>query len=148
MLFIAFAFYKTYGLVIDGRYLDFPYPVTAIPAVGISYLILVRYLTTDRQLTLRVLTFNDLTGSRLSNIEQDKWLGFFMVFSGFALLGSETYAFSQGHDLLLAYPAVKDQIWRAFTLTINNGQLCLWLLSLFVLALPLVANGYRKTEQY
>jgi hypothetical protein len=71
-----------------------------------------------------------------------------MVFSGFALLGSETYAFSQGHDLLLAYPAVKDQIWRAFTLTINNGQLCLWLLSLFVLALPLVANGYRKTEQY
>lgn len=144
MIFVGFALYKTYGMVLDGRYTSFPYPTTCIPVIGMIYLIAVNYFMSDRRFSLRLFSLNELIGHNAVHQRQDKVLGYLLLIIGVALLVGETYAYTQGGDLVLAYPESSDLIWRAFMLTVSNGQLMKWFLSLIILAIPLMANGYVK----
>jgi hypothetical protein len=144
MIFVGFALYKTYGMALDGRYTSFHYPTTYIPVIGMIYLMAVSYFMSDCRFSLRLFSLNELVGNSAIHQRQDKILGYLLLIIGVALLVGETYAYTQGGDLVLAYPESSNLIRRAFMLTVSNEQLIKWLLSLIVLAIPLLANGYVK----
>jgi hypothetical protein len=144
MIFVGFALYKTYGMALDGRYTSFHYPTTYIPVIGMIYLMVVGYFMSDCRFSLRLFSLNELMGHNAVHQRQDKVLGYLLLIIAVALLVGETYAYTQGGDLVLAYPESSDLIWRAFMLTVSNGQLMKWFLSLIILAIPLLANGYVK----
>ncbi len=149
LLFAGFAIYKTCGLVINGRYLSFHYPATYIPVMGVIYLAAIRYLAVERRFSLRAFALNDLIGKGNDNTQQDKWLGYSLLVMSLALLISEIYSFlPKGDERVHVYVELTlHDFWQAFVYTIINKQLLAWLFSLLILAVPLIANGYRKSNQ-
>ncbi|MDD2659430.1 MAG: exo-beta-1,3-glucanase [Methylococcales bacterium] len=144
---VGFALYETFWLSFDGRYLNFPYPAVYIPVIGMMYLMIVHFMMSKRHFSVSIFTLNNLTDHSTENARYDNFLnyfGYFLVVMILVLLVGETYSFTQGGDLVLAYPDRGGRIWRSFGLTISNGQLLKWISSLIVLAIPLLASGYIK----
>jgi exo-beta-1,3-glucanase (GH17 family) len=145
ILFAVFAIYKTFGLAINGRYISFPTISTYIPVVGLVGLIIIRYFT-EPQWSLKAIELNRLVGSINTKPEQDKILGYILIFMGFALIIGETLSFIVSRDFILAYPDFSERIGLAFVFSVTNCQMLGWLMCLVVFALPLLVskNGILK----
>ncbi|MGZ8152087.1 MAG: glycoside hydrolase family 17 protein, partial [Methylovulum sp.] len=140
VLLAGFAVYRTFGLAINGRYLNFPSTQTAIAVAGIVGLILIRYMV-EQKGSLKSMGLNSLIGHEDENFKQDRLLAYVMLFIGVALVIGETYSFMVARDLIADYPGVIERLGRSLIFTVTNGQLMGWLACLIVLSLPLFMNG-------
>ncbi|MFI3120736.1 MAG: exo-beta-1,3-glucanase [Methylococcaceae bacterium] len=145
ILFAGFAVYKTFGLVLDGRYISFPTAAVYIPVVGMLGLTIVNHIIAPSR-SLKAVEISRLTGHRNSQADQDKIVGYTLLAVGLALVLWETKAFMVGRDFILAYANVGERIAMAFVFSVSNFQLVVWLICLAMLALPLLASSDRTDK--
>ncbi|GAB4254288.1 MAG: hypothetical protein Kow0065_01140 [Methylomicrobium sp.] len=131
LLMMGVALYKTYGLAMNGRYLDFPNAEFALPVVGILGLALCHVLSTKRVLPVPAVC--ELFGVSRSLIPPRVSAGL-LLFAAIGLLVGETNAFMVGRDFIAAYPDIGQRLPKAVYYTLINRQLLLWLGCLTLLA--------------
>ena len=141
----ALAFYKTFGLATNGRYLSFPFELACIPAVGLPILSLVHWVI-ERRLSWHAFDINRLLGNPGIYYKRDKIVGGALVLIGLAMIAGETQAFMAGRDFILAYPDFAERLMLAFVFTVTNGQLLLWLACLLVLAMSFLAGAWENAQ--
>ena len=137
---IALALYKTYLLAVDGRYISFPFELAAIPVAGLVGLFCIRCLV-NQQITLSNIDFTRLMGADTENNQQNKQIGWLILFYAAGLVMGEIRAFMVGRDFIQAYPDLAERLGLAVTFTFTNGQLLGWLTCLTILALSLLASS-------
>ncbi len=137
---IALALYKTYLLAVDGRYISFPFELAAIPVAGLVGLFCIRCLV-NQQITLSNIDFTRLMGADTENNQQNKQIGWLILFYAAGLVVGEIRAFMVGRDFIQAYPDLAERLGLAVTFTFTNGQLLGWLTCLTILALSLLASS-------
>ncbi len=140
ILFAGYAVYKTFGLALNGRYISFPSVAVYIPVVGIFGLMLISAIS-ERQWSLKSIELNRLAGHLNTKADQDKIMGYALLIAGLMLILWETKAFMISRDFILAYPNIGERIGLALVFSITNCQLIVWLMSLTILALPLLVRG-------
>jgi exo-beta-1,3-glucanase (GH17 family) len=131
---LVLALYKTYLLAVDGRYISFPFELAAIPVAGLVGLFYIRYLVNHR-VTLSNINFAKLMGAtNPANNQQNKKIGWLILFYSVGLVVGEVRAFMVGRDFILAYPDLGERLGWAVTFTLTNGQLpCLAIFALCLL---------------
>ncbi|MGR9045039.1 MAG: glycoside hydrolase family 17 protein [Gammaproteobacteria bacterium] len=142
----AFVFHQSFGLATNGRYLSFPSQWLYIPVSGLLALGLVRWRAESR-LSWQAFDINRLLGNTAVYRKRDRLVGIALMFIGLAMIVGETQAFMVGRDFILAYPDVDERLRLAFSLTIGNGQLRVWLTCLVLLALPFLAGGWQDARR-
>ncbi len=146
LLIAAFAVYKTYGFSVWGRYLSFPSAQIYIPIAGLIGLVLIHWITAKR-LSRHTFNLHRLIGNTVTYYALDKIAGFTLLSMGLAMIYGETRAFMLGRDMIQAYPDFYERLQLSLILTMSNGQLLLWLVSLLVLALPFLFAGRMQHIQ-
>ena len=101
---------------------------------------IISYIT-ERSWSLKNIEINRLTGHTHAKSDQDKILGYALPIMGLMLVIWEAKAFMVSRDFILAYPNIAERIGVAFTYSITNCQLVLWLMCLAILALPLLVSA-------
>lgn len=139
LLFSFYALYQTYYLATDGRYLSFPSTVTSIAVFGLIGLSMVR-LMTQSQWTVQDFSLNQLLGNTASNL-QNKLLGMLLLLLGIGLVIGETQAFMASRDLIMEQPDATLRLQVSLGFTLGNGQLVKWLVSLIILAIPMLISS-------
>lgn len=142
----AFVFHQSFGLATNGRYLSFPSQWLYIPVSGLLALGLVHWRAESRW-SWHVFDINRLLGNPAVYRKRDHLVGIALMFIGLAMIVGETQAFMIGRDFILAYPDVDERLCLAFSLTIGNGQLRVWLTCLVLLALPFLAGGWKDARR-
>ena len=145
LLVAALAFYRTFGLATDGRYLNFAFEWVCTPVAGLLGLMLV-CVTAERRLSWRTLDIHRLLGHPGIYYKWDNMAGVALVFIGMAMIAGETRAFMNGRDFILAYPDFAERLMLAFVFTVTNGQLLLWLACLLVLAMSFLAGAWENAQ--
>lgn len=143
ILFASYAAYKTFGLAVNGRYISFPTEAVFIPVVGTFGLMIFSYLT-EQSWSFKNMEINRLTGHLKPKAEQDKIIGYSLVVVGLLLIIWETKAFIVSRDFIQAYPDLIERTGIALVFSATNCQLVIWLMSLAMLALPLLINEDKK----
>jgi exo-beta-1,3-glucanase (GH17 family) len=142
-IFTPLAFYQTYQLALNGRYLSFPTPANYIPVVGLLALMAV-YIFTHPQWTKQSLSLAQLLGDAEAKPERDRIMGWLLLSGIVALIIGETCAFVISRDLILEYPDTMARLWVSLQFTLTNGQLVTWLLALVILAVPFLLGDSKK----
>ena len=146
LVLVIYVLYKTYSLALHGRYISFPNVATAIPVLGLIGLMLIQCLVAKKML-FTTLDLNSFLGGFLLKDALRKRIGYLLLFMGFALIAGESWAFIESRDFIAAYPAIGARVRVAVTYTLGNGQLLLWLASLAVLSVPLLASDRQVLAQ-
>ncbi|MGZ4959831.1 MAG: glycoside hydrolase family 17 protein [Methylomonas sp.] len=144
LFFILMAFYQTYGLAFNGRYLSFPNQQFFIPAIGVLGLIICRWVS-HRKLDREILTFDWSHGGN-SFTAFDRLFAYFLSFGAVALVVGEVNAFMGANDFILAHPGFLEGLPFALGYTLNNQQLMTWLLCITVLSIPFWTQTSRKAR--
>lgn len=144
LFFILVAFYKTYGLALDGRNLSFPNEQLSISAIGVCGLIVCLWMR-QRKLDWKTLAFDRLTGGGL-HTPFDRLLAYLLSIGAVGLVVGETYAFMNGYDFIQAHPSFMEGLPFALGYTLHNQQLMTWLLCLLILSVPFWVQVRRNTQ--
>ncbi len=134
LLFTLLAFYKTYHLALDGRYLSFPNEQFTIPVIGILGLLVCAWLDQTKPTSAWRLS-NCLIGQG-SFTHYDRLLAYLLNIGIIGAVAGETYGFLSAYDFIQAHPKLSEGLPVALSYTLQNSQLILWLLCVFVLSLP------------
>ncbi|MEQ1545649.1 exo-beta-1,3-glucanase [Methyloglobulus sp.] len=140
---IVLALYKTYLLAVDGRYISFPFELSALPVVGLVGLFCIRCLV-NRQIILSNINFSRLMGANLLSNQQHKHIGWLILFYATGLVVGEFHAFMIGRDFIQAYPDLAERLSLAIAFTLTNIQLLGWLGCLTILAMSFLV----RTKQH
>ena len=138
LIVIALTLYKTYLLAADGRYISFPFELTAIPIAGLLGLFCIRCLI--GQFTLSNFNYNKLIGRNPLINDRNKQIGWLILLYAAGLVIGEIKAFMAGRDFILAYPNIGERLTWAITYTLTNGQLLIWLACLVGFALAFLVK--------
>lgn len=142
LIVITLAFYKTYLLAVDGRYISFPFEITSIPLAGIVGLWIVCCL--DGKASLSKMRLNpDLLGYKPALPTRNQQIGWLMLFYAAGLVFGEIRAFMVGRDFILEFPNLSERLGWAITYTLTNSQLLAWLAGLLLIAYALLNNSRR-----
>lgn len=138
----VFVLYQSYQLTMEGRYLSFPTVITYVPVVGLVGLMLIKSVTETRW-NWQAMSINQLLGDSNPKTVQNKLMGSGLLLIGLVLIVGETHAFMMSRDLIVEQPEfwIRLRVCLAFTLT--NCQLLAWLVSLIVLAIPLLIGDKK-----
>lgn len=136
---IALALYKTYLLAVDGRYISFPFDLAVIPVVGLVGLFCIRCLV-NQQAPISNMSFMALTGDNFANNQQNKQIGWLILFYAAGLVVGEIRAFMVGRDFIEAHPDLGERLGLAVTYSLTNIQMLGWLTCLIVLALSFLVT--------
>lgn len=135
----ALMLYKTYLLAVDGRYISFPFELSAIPMTGLVGLYGARCLKS--RFSLGNFDFNGLVGRHPEVNRRNQQIGWLILLYAAGLIIGEIKAFMSGRDFILAYPDISERFGLAVTFTLTNGQLVGWLICLALLSLSLLLRG-------
>ena len=144
LLFGFYAFYQTYQLAINGRYLSFPSIVTSIAVFGLIGLSMIQVITKSK-CKWQNFNLNQLLGNQASDL-QNKVFGGLLILSGLGLIIGETNAFMVSRDLITEQPDAMIRLQVSLGFTLGNGQLVTWLASLLVLAIPLLIGSKAQDD--
>lgn len=142
LLIIAVALYKTYLLASDGRYISFPFEMSAIPITGLLGLFCVRCLM--GQFTWANVDYNRLIGRNPLINRRNKQLSWLIAFYSAGLVVGEIKAFMVGRDFILAYPNIGERLRWAITYTLTNVQLLGWLVCLAIFASSFLVRSKKS----
>jgi hypothetical protein len=132
------ALYITYQLALNGRYISFPFTLTSVAVIGVVGLAVLR-LSAERSFSSERFNLQALIGSP-SPLPKTKLWGYALLLISAALILGEIRAFMVGRDFIQAYPELATRTYWAAIFTLSNQQLMTWLLSLIVLAMPLLLS--------
>jgi exo-beta-1,3-glucanase (GH17 family) len=141
--FVAIALYKAQALVLNGRYLSMPYPVTYIPVFGMSGFFLMRYFVNGQDF-LSASAINDLFGLQTLKARWAKTISWVLALTGLCLIGIEMDFIMHNSNYEQAYPIFLDRLYATFTVTINFSQLMGWamLIASVLFLIPLRVSAY------
>jgi hypothetical protein len=132
-LFMAtLAINRSFDLATDGRYISFPFILTAIPVAGLLGLMIIHYWV-NKPLPEKTLALDVLLGNQRIVIHH-KIMGYSLLTMVAGLIVGEIRAFMVGRDFVAEHPEFIQRFGRAFVFTITNLQLVEWLASLIILA--------------
>jgi exo-beta-1,3-glucanase (GH17 family) len=141
--FVAIALYKAQALVLNGRYLSMPYPVTYIPVFGMAGFFLIRYFVKGKDF-LAVSAINDLFGLQPLKRQWAKTISWVLALTGLIFIGIEMDFIMHNSNYEQAYPIFLDRLYATFKVTINFSQLMGWamLIASVLLFIPLRVSAY------
>lgn len=139
-----YAFVWTMLLTFDGRYRDIPEIDFAVPAVGITALLVLRAVQARRQgaPVLPTLAFDGLFGGRPAtalSLARSAWITRGLLFASAAAIVSEGFAVV-GEDFTKDHPTLADQAPLILHAMITNREIILWAVMLLAMAIPYAAN--------
>lgn len=144
LLFSVLALYKTYHLALDGRYLSFPNEQFAIPVIGLLGLPVCVWIgQTKFKSTWRL---SECLIGQSAFTRYDRLLAYLLNIGIIGVIAGETYGFMSAYDFIQAHPALSEGLPVALGYTLQNGQLVLWMLCVFVLSLPFWTGCNRKAR--
>lgn len=146
LVFAAYAVFETLSLAINGRYLSFPNWVTCIPAIGVVALAMLPSLG-QRSWRQGFTGLNGQFAPISRRQTYNRSMAYLLLGSGLVLILGESYTFVASRDMIADYPEFGKRLGIAINFTLGNQQLLLWLASLAVLSLPLLANRKPQTNQ-
>jgi exo-beta-1,3-glucanase (GH17 family) len=141
--FVAIALYKAQALVLNGRYLSMPYPVTYIPVFGMAGFFLIRYFVKGKDF-LSASAINDLFGSQPLKVQWAKAISWVLALTGLLFIGIEMDFIMHNSNYEQAYPIFLDRLYATFMVTSNFSQLMGWamLIASVLFLIPLRVSAY------
>ncbi len=133
------ALLKTLALALVGRYLSFPAEQFAVPVFGVCVLAGLAGWRAHR-FSVSGLALPALAGGGALG-PAGRYLGYGLLLAAAVLIGGETWAYLSGADFVLAHPDFSAGLPIAFSYTLMNTQLIVWLIYLLVLAVPFLAGA-------
>lgn len=132
LFLVILAMNRTFDLATDGRYISFPFSLTALPVLGLLGLMILHYLA-NKPLPEKTLALDVLLGNQRIVVHH-KIIGYGLLAMMVGLLFGEIRSFMVGRDFVAEHPEFIQRFGRAFVFTITNLQLVEWLVSLMILA--------------
>ncbi|SJM91101.1 Exo-beta-1,3-glucanase (fragment) [Crenothrix polyspora] len=142
LLLTAFAINRTYDLAVDGRYISFPFILTAIPVLGLLGLMVAHYWV-KRPVPEKTLALDTLIGTSHQLIHP-KIIGYSLLAMVVGLIIGETRAFMVARDFVAEHPGFIERFGRSLVFTITNLQLVQWLTGLILLASAFLLSSKRS----
>lgn len=141
--FVAIALYKAQALVLNGRYLSMPYPVTYMPVFGMAGFFLMRYFVKGKDF-LSASAINDLFGLQPLKAKWAKTISWVLALTGLIFIGIEMDFIMHNSNYEQAYPLFLDRLYATFKVTSNFSQLMGWamLIASVLFLIPLRISAY------
>ncbi len=142
LIVITLAFYKTFLLAVEGRYISFPFEMTLLSIITLFGLFGFWCIHSNR-LSLDDFNLNRLVGNDLVDSQNNKPIGGLVLLFVFGLLLTNFMVYFLAKDTIGAFPDVGDRILQALNLTANRTLLSL---SVFLVALGLLLIKSRDNQ--